>query len=329
MTGMAVFKSDSINTIQGGDIQQIKDYLFQNNELLRYMFYNLDPEENYSDGALQKYIERGKKISTLEFDVDGLRVGLKDLADDTETKFELVDKRITLEITNVKEETNTKIELLDGKIALKVDVGDVSNQISIEKGGISIIGERLYIETENLTLTKKGILSCTGGNFSGTVSASIIDGSYIFGGEIEIGHTDEFGDQWYMLKVTDYYFKCGNMILVEDNGRYLWMTDDEWTGMSPEMPEGDKPGRVSLWANYHPRTGDYDFSVSQSGNTRIKTLYVDKAYVENTTYWANTTLQDALDYIWHDGDYGLSHLGHEVRSLQSQVNDLYDMVNSL
>lgn len=312
---MAIFMQDSqnMNFEDAKDMRELKAYLFQNNEWLRYMFNNID-EDNYSPDMLKKYIERGKVIATLEFDVKGLLVGLNNLEKNVNTKFELVDRRITLEISNVKEEISTKVELLDGKIALKVSVGDVSNQLSVEKDGITIKGERLTIDTKNLQVSPDGKLSCSNATFDGLIK----------GGEIKIGYTDELDRQWYMLHVTERSLNIGNCEIVFYNDRYIWQTDDEWCGMSPELADRYKPERLSLWANYDIRTKKAAFSVSQQGNTRIKTLYV-----EGTQHWPDQTLASVLDYIWEDPDYGIRMLGHEVRSLQDQVNELYDMVNSI
>ena len=52
-------------------------------------------------------------------------------------------------------------------------------------------------------------------------------------------------------------------------------------------------------------------------------------YVEGTQHWPDQTLASVLDYIWEDPDYGIRMLGHEVRSLQDQVNELYNMVNGV
>lgn len=312
---MAIFMqgSQNMNFEDAKDMRELKAYLFQNNEWLRYMFNNID-EDNYSPDMLKKYIERGKVIATLEFDVKGLLVGLNNLEKNVNTKFELVDRRITLEISNVKEEISTKVELLDGKIALKVSVGDVSNQLSVEKDGITIKGERLTIDTKNLQVSPDGKLSCSNATFDGLIK----------GGEIKIGYTDELDRQWYMLHVTERSLNIGNCEIVFYNDRYIWQTDDEWCGMSPELADRYKPERLSLWANYDIRTKKAAFSVSQQGNTRIKTLYV-----EGTQHWPDQTLASVLDYIWEDPDYGIRMLGHEVRSLQEQVNELYDMVNSI
>ena len=312
---MAIFMqgSQNMNFEDAKDMRELKAYLFQNNEWLRYMFNNID-EDNYSPDMLKKYIERGNVIATLEFDVNGLRVGLENLEKDVNTKFELVDSRITLAVKNAKTYTDTQVEILDGKIELKVSVGDVSNQLSVEKGGITIKGERLTIDTKNLQVSPDGKLSCSNATFDGLIK----------GGEIKIGYTDELDRQWYMLHVTERSLNIGNCEIVFYNDRYIWQTDDEWCGMSPELADRYKPERLSLWANYDIRTKKAAFSVSQQGNTRIKTLYV-----EETQHWPDQTLASVLDYIWEDPDYGIRMLGHEVRSLQDQVNELYDMVNSI
>lgn len=312
---MAIFMqgSQNMNFENAKDMRELKAYLFQNNEWLRYMFNNID-EDNYSPDMLKKYIERDNAIATLEFDVNGLRVGLKNLEKDVNTKFELVDSRITLAVQNAKTYTDTQVQILDGKIELKVSVGEVSNQLSVEKGGITIKGERLTIDTKNLQVSPDGKLSCSNATFDGLIK----------GGEIKIGYTDELDRQWYMLHVTERSLNIGNCEIVFYNDRYIWQTDDEWCGMSPELADQYKPKRLSLWANYDIRTGEAAFSVSQRGNTRIKTLYV-----EGTQHWPDQTLASVLDYIWEDPDYGIRMLGHEVRSLQDQVNELYDMVNSI
>lgn len=302
---MSVY-NQSYGQIKDADsLEKIRSYLFQNNELLRYMFDNLDPEDNYSDAALKKYIERDQKIATLEFDVNGLQVGLKDLA----------------------EETETKIELLDGKIELKVSKGDVSNQLSVETDGIYIKGQRLKIETDNLTLTPDGTLACTNGNFSGSILSSSISTSKFSGGTIT-GSTIRAGLNWdvsndtcYMLYATDDSLNLGNMHIIEYSGRYILESDDGWVGMSPEV--ANKSGKVSLWANYHPNeTENYDFVVSQSGNTRIKNLTVfNKVYDD---FVLEALEEEYSDYSssWHKVGYNIIRLWHRYDDLEERVSAL-------
>lgn len=354
--GVSLYNMDCrMNTLDNqADLQKIKSYLFQNNEMLRYMFSNLDPEDNYSSQALKKYIERDKKIATLEFDVNGLRVGIKNLEEETETKFELMDGKITLEVNNLKEEISTQVKILDGKITLqvnnvrkdmtsaievlegkielKVSVGEVSNQLSVETDGIKISGERLEIKTTNLTLTKDGRLSCVEGNFSGKIAASAISGGTMEGTKIKGGtitgsviraglNWDVSNDACYMLYATNDSLSLGNFHVVEYGGRYIIESDDSWVGMSPEV--SNKTGRVTLWANYHPNQAeDYDFVVSQTGNTRIKNLTVfNKVYGD----FVLGALEDEYsDYSksWHKVGYNIIRLWHRFDALEERVSAL-------
>ena len=301
---MSVFNHLQLSQqLNGADsFEKVKSYLFQNNELLRYVLGNLDPEENYSQQALQKYIERDQKVSTLEFDVKGFQTGLK----------------------NLKTETETKFQIMDGKIVQKVSKGEVSNQLSIEEAGITIKGARLTIEMENFNLTSAGILSCVGANFSGTVKSSEITTSKFSGGTIT-GAAIRAGKNWdvsndtcYMLYATDDQLNIGNFHVIESNGRYIIESDDSWVGMSPEVT--NKTGRLSLWANYHSDSGTYDFSVSQSGNTRVSVLYANK--LGDTSEWRGYSLGEIVDEIWTGNDWSLDQL-------RSEVDDLWDVVNSL
>lgn len=72
---MALFNIGNIdvNTESKDDIRKVKSYLFQLNDQLRYMFANLDPEDNYTQGAYIRYMKDGERISNLEFSVDGIK----------------------------------------------------------------------------------------------------------------------------------------------------------------------------------------------------------------------------------------------------------------
>lgn len=310
---MATYNFNSrINSIENTkDLEKIREYLFQNNELLRYMFNNLTPEDNYSSDALKKYYERDEKIATLEFDTSGLKVNLKDL----------------------KTETEANLEVLNKSIKLKVSVGDVSNQLSVETGGINISGQRLTISTNNLTLTKDGTLKCKNGTFAGTITSTQISTSKFNGGTIT-GATIRAGKNWdvsndtcYMLYADDENVNIGNFHVVEYGGRYIIESDDSWVGMSPELPDGKKSGRVSLWANYHPdQSEDYDFSVSQNGNTRLKNLTIyNKVYDD---FVLGTLEEEYSDYssVWHKVGYNIIRLWHRYSALEERVSDLEDSI---
>lgn len=280
---MAVYNGLQMSQVLSGadNDRKIQSYLFQNNELLRYMFNNLNPEDNYSDQALQKYYENNEKIVSMEVSIEGLNLGLKNLRTETETNF----------------------KVMDGLIQLKVSKGDVSNQISIEKDQVYIGGNRLVIESTNLKLDANG-----NATFSGKIT----------GATVRVGKNwDVSSDTCYMLYADDENLNLGNFHVIEYGGRYIIESDDSWVGMSPEVSK--KTGRVSLWANYNPSTGGYAFSVSQSGNTRISKLYAEE--IGDSTEWSGYSLGEALDAIWTGHSWSLERLKSEIEDLWDAVSE--------
>lgn len=62
-------------------------------------------------------------------------------------------------------EVSAMIKLLSDEIALKVAKGDVVNEFNISDELISIIGNRLKIDTDNFKLTEDGTMTAKGANF--------------------------------------------------------------------------------------------------------------------------------------------------------------------
>ena len=60
------------------------------------------------------------------------------------------------------EKAEASIEETAGKISLKVDIGDVSNQLSLEQSGINIKSNRLTVESDNFKLSGSGEVSASG-----------------------------------------------------------------------------------------------------------------------------------------------------------------------
>lgn len=65
---MAVFSMPNINMneISSSDNKKTQNYIFQLNEQLKYMFNNLDPDDNYSPAALKKFVRKDEQFSLLE-----------------------------------------------------------------------------------------------------------------------------------------------------------------------------------------------------------------------------------------------------------------------
>lgn len=169
---MAIFTGNNVSQLAGSaDMEKIKSYLFQNNELLRYMFSNLNPEDNYSPDAYQKYLEIDGKMAEASLTAKELRVSMK----------------------NLKEETESQLKITSEQIALKVSKGEISSQLSIEPGTVTFNSNRLIINSTNFKLDAKGNATFKG----------IVTGSEISGGSIDVGvlYADDesvwLGD-WYV-----------------------------------------------------------------------------------------------------------------------------------
>lgn len=76
-------------------------------------------------------------------------------------------------------ESNARIQVLDGLIVLKVNKGEVSSQISVETGQITISGNRLVVDSTNFKLYANG-----NATFSGAVTGASITGGTIRGATI-------------------------------------------------------------------------------------------------------------------------------------------------
>lgn len=169
----------------------------------------------------------------------------------------------------------------------------------------------------------------------GTLKGTLIDGGTVKGSVIKAGKNyDVNKDNGWMLYADNDELRLGNFKVAEYNGRYIIEDQYEWVGMSPELDDSEKDGRMSLWAGWHSdkvkQPDEYDFSVSQNGNVRIKNLNVFGTFDMNikSDYW-NDSLNNILDYIWGDGSYGIKYCGHEIRSLWNTVEDLSDRISSL
>ncbi len=149
--------------------QEVRDQLYQLNEQLKYMFGNLTPEDNYSKDALQKYFENDEKIASLIFDVNGLDISLKNFKKDTEAKFQVTDKAIKA----------------------KVSKGQVSSELSLEPGLVTLKSNRLVVESTNFKLKQNGdaifsgdvvgaSIICKDGEFEANDESVFIGGFYTF-----------------------------------------------------------------------------------------------------------------------------------------------------
>lgn len=100
------------------------------------------------------------------------KASVTDKIDTTVTaKFEVAENLISAEVTratNQEIELAAAIQLTSEQITQKVSKGDVSSQLSIESGLISLIGPRLKIDTEKFKLSEDGTTRIIDGYFHAT-----------------------------------------------------------------------------------------------------------------------------------------------------------------
>lgn len=121
----------------------------------------------------------------LKRSVEEISNELTNLEEGTNSKFTQMANQISLEVTRAtgqEAELRSAINVVSDKIDLKVSQGDVSNQLSVETGGISIKGNRFSWSSTYSSMTADGKLTASSGSFTGDVVANSFktnDGSII------------------------------------------------------------------------------------------------------------------------------------------------------
>ncbi len=229
------------------DLQKIRDSLTMLNEQLKYMFGNLTPEDNYSKDALKRYIQNENKIMDLELNVEGLGLYLEDLDEYTKTEFEVVH----------------------GEISMKVSKGDVSSELSLEPGLVTLKGNRVAIESDNFSVSQNGTLRATNGKFSGDITASTFtskDGAF---------WTDESGTY-----IGGFYAYTSDL-----SGVMYLATHMSDVGMGQYGP-------YCFWCG--DSSNDPPFYVEYQGIIHCKEIYLKGSWWEG---WSLTeTLEQVYDY---------------------------------
>ena len=244
------------------DQKELTGYLYQLNEQLRYMFDNLTPEDNYSNQALTKYLEDEKRVASLKFDLDGLKV----------------------EVSDFEKNTNAKFEVTDSKIDMKVSKGTVSSEISLESGQVTISGNRLVVNSTNFKLDASG-----NATFSGTVKGATITGSHIRckGGAFEADEDAVYIGGFYTFDTSrGQYLGTGDQSTgMGDNDLYCFWTGWDGTGNINDT----KPQRIL----------DHYGCVLSPSNAYAQELYLNHpVFSGKTHYWGvGETIQDIYDRL--------------------------------
>lgn len=216
-------------------------------------------------GVNVEIIQLKGRAAFLTKTVDEVSVRLVDLANDTEAKFAITAAEISAEVKraneaeaalkiradeistsvkNLKENTESQIKQMSDQILLKVSKGDVSSQLSIESGGISIYGDRFSWSSTYSSMSESGKLRCVDGEFTGYVQATsgkiggfLIEGnslrsggdSSIDFGNVTIDNTGLLAGNWYF---SDEEIRCMAGIIANDDGNVFVHNSSYYSGKS-------------------------------------------------------------------------------------------------
>lgn len=168
-------------------------------------------------------------------------------------------------LTDLEKEAGSRFEQFVDAIRLKVDVGDVSSQLSLEKGEVRIVGNRLIIDSDNLKLDADAAI------FSGLIQ----------GAEIDIRRGGNVG-----LRAAGGKIQMGDFVVSDAYGRQILQSTDERTGMSGEP---NAAGRFYLWAGYKSDS-DYAFAVNNRKQAHAHQLYCH----DDDDFYQGRTVTDML-----------------------------------
>ena len=251
---MAIYTQNTVNELTSDKMDgRVADYLYELNENLAYMFNNLSPEDNYSEDARLIYVQRGKRLGTLEVRAD----------------------KIELRVQDDENNYNTSMQLFANLLKLTAETPEGSSTIAMTGEKIELTTGKFIVNSTNLTIDAAG-----NATFSGRVQAATIVGGTITGTNINGGDTIRF-------KARPSYVQVGDFEVNDDYDRHVFQSYDEVTGMST----GDAASNeYLLWAGWNGTSST--FAVFNNGDVRIRgTLYINgetideliESYIDNSS----------------------------------------------
>ena len=201
---------------------------------------SIEYEENF--GIQSQIIQLEGKSAVIKKSIEQVSVDMRNLKENMETQFKQTAEAIALEakrageaeaalgvradqialsVKNLNDYTDAQIKLLSDSITMKVSKGDVSSQLSIESGGISIKGNRFSWDAEFSSLTPEGKLTVIDGLFKGSIN--VADGIFtvdaktgkVVAKSIEIGSTSSTNTGYFSILIASSH-TCDNLIVQQD-----------------------------------------------------------------------------------------------------------------
>lgn len=211
------------------------------------------------------------KAAILKKNVDEVSVYMTDLENDMISQFAVTAAQIESTVQRIND-AESSIKQNADNISLMVKKGEVSAQISIESGGISITGNRFSWTATNSSLTADGTLTCTNGVFSGKVTA----GSGKIGGFTISGNKLVSSSSNAQIEFDNFY--------VDDDGLFFAGTEINEDGIA-----------IGSIGNRYTHMWETD-----TGDLYVNELYIDQPWWEG---WSVTeTVQELWEYV-HGGGW--------------------------
>lgn len=216
-------------------------------------------------------IQTKGRVAILKKNVDEVSARVIDLGKNTEAQLKITAEKIESTVKRIGE-AESQIKQTADSISLMVKKGDVSAQISIETGGVSIKGNRFSWESTNSSMTADGTLTCKNGIFNGQVTATSgkIGGFDISGNNLTASSDNteiRFGD--YYMNRSGCTFKN---VEIDEDGIYIGSIGNRYT---------------HRWE-------------SETGDLYANELYIDQNWWKG---WSLTeTVQDLWEYV-HGGGW--------------------------
>lgn len=251
---MSLLKLDKSDSLK--DLHQVRDYMERLNRSVQFVFHSIDPDDNFSEEELRKYKETKKNLSSMEISAAGFQSLQKNMSDDT----------------------LSQVQISAGKVRFSVSKGTAVSSLNLERGKISLKGNRLQIATQNFVVTDsqavaKGKITAESGNIAGWTirnqngdhswegsTSSRIKAGTIVATEGSAGRINAKGNVTINARVKGNFgeincknakfsngFSCsamaGNQAELYCNGLYCYTTyreADDVIPSSPSHPSGDE-----------------------------------------------------------------------------------------
>lgn len=177
-------------------------------------------------------------------------------AQEAEASLSIRADNISLSVEDLQKNVEAQLRVTAEQIALKVTKGEVSSQLSVEAGGVSIVGDRFSWSSTYSSMTADGKFRCVDGEFSGYVKSTsgqiggfLIEGnslrsngdSSIDFGNVTIDNTGLLAGNWAF---SDSDISCMAGIIANDDGNVFVHNSRYYNGWTVARALDDLRNRI-------------------------------------------------------------------------------------